>query len=604
MTESGTRVVIRHLSGSKVNQIEQFDVANLQEITLGRDPTSTVVYDRQRDDAVSRKHAVIRVHNDEQMYFRIADLGSSNGTLLNGERIGGEVELLPEDVVELGSGGPRFSFDVAPRPAYLPSRSKALGGTDADATRMITIADAGATRVVPVAEAGATAERGVPADTQQRTSSVTTSSALTRAPVGKATIMRMMSDERRSSRQVWIAALAAVLVLAIIGGGGLYWHSQSVASQLRQEVAAQAARADAISAQASDALARSKDALSPEDIHRYGEATVYVRDQWQLFDTDTNRQIYQKMVKVDGEWLPAYVRLEDGRLWRWLTLENDKDSFYKPIGTEHSGSGFVIGSEGFILTNKHVAARWSSEYSDFEIYGWTRGSVYAVRSDRHDVERNVNRVEALNTWVPENGGYLFESTRPNPISNGIREFYGRNEVLTVQFPGTRFNINATLLRTSLDADVAELKIDSTQSLSKLDLELDDKSVKIGQKIILLGYPGVSQKTQALQVSNEGGTIRERVIDIPEPTVTEGIIAKMPTNRRKDRDDVTTFGSVGDMYQLDIFAAPGHSGGPVLNAKGNVIGLLSAKSTSAEHVSFAVPVSYVRELLQPQRNASP
>jgi S1-C subfamily serine protease len=230
--------------------------------------------------------------------------------------------------------------------------------------------------------------------------------------------------------------------------------------------------------------------------------------------------------------------------------------------------------------------------------------VYGVRSERHDVERNINLVQSLNTWIPENGGYLFEPNRPNPISSGMREFFGRNEVLTVQFPGTRFNINATLLRTSLDADVAEIKVDSTQALSKLDLELDDKSVKIGQKIILLGYPGVSQKTKALQVSNEGGTIRERVIDIPEPTVTEGIIAKMPTNRRKDRDDVTTFGSVGDLYQLDIFAAPGHSGGPVLNAKGNVIGLLSAKSTSAEHVSFAVPVSYVRELLQPQRNASP
>jgi S1-C subfamily serine protease len=59
-----------------------------------------------------------------------------------------------------------------------------------------------------------------------------------------------------------------------------------------------------------------------------------------------------------------------------------------------------------------------------------------------------------------------------------------------------------------------------------------------------------------------------------------------------------------MYQLDIFAGPGDSGGPVLNSSGKVIALLSLGSASAEHVSFAVPVSYVRELLQPQRNASP
>jgi serine protease Do len=140
-------------------------------------------------------------------------------------------------------------------------------------------------------------------------------------------------------------------------------------------------------------------------------------------------------------------------------------------------------------------------------------------------------------------------------------------------------------------------------LSKLDLA-DDNSVQIGEKIVLLGYPGVSQETIAVQKSSEGGQIREHAIYIPEPTVTEGIVAKMPTKQHKDSDDVTTFGTTGDTYQLDIFAGPGHSGGPVLNSSGKVIALLSLVSTSAQNVSFAVPVSYVRELLQPQRNASP
>ena len=102
MTAAVTQIVIRHLSGSKTNQIEQFNLDGLSEITLGRDPSSRIVYDLQRDDAVSRKHAVIRIKNDKELYFRIADLNSSNGTLLNGERISGEVELLPDDVVELG----------------------------------------------------------------------------------------------------------------------------------------------------------------------------------------------------------------------------------------------------------------------------------------------------------------------------------------------------------------------------------------------------------------------------------------------------------------------------------------------------------------------
>src|SRR6202167_6143552 len=140
MTESGTRVVIRHLSGSKVNQIDQFDLAGLQEITPRPDPKSPVAYDVQRDDEVSRRHAVIRIKNDKELYFRIADLNSSNGTLLNGERISGEVELLPDDVIELGAGGPKFVFDVQPRPANLPARTRQMGAMSA--------LEAAATRVV------------------------------------------------------------------------------------------------------------------------------------------------------------------------------------------------------------------------------------------------------------------------------------------------------------------------------------------------------------------------------------------------------------------------------------------------------------------------
>src|SRR5580698_7813939 len=598
MTESGARIVIRHLSGSKANQIDQFDLAGLQEITLGRDPASTVAYDMQRDDEVSRKHAVIRIHNEkDQYYFRLADLNSSNGTMLNGEQIGGECELLPEDVVELGTGGPKFSFDMQPRPSYLPARTRTMAAMDPAATRLVTI---GGSEV----ESGATAEHAAVEETQQRVApAVLSGVTISKGPVGRNTILRMLSDERRNTRQIWIAALAAVFVIALLAGGGLYWREQSVAAQLQEQVNAEALRAEAIRNEAAQALAKQA-GLTPDDIKKFGEATVYIHNLWQLYDRETNRPIYQKMTNVNGEMLPAYVRMYDGKLVRWLTLENDKDSGYKPVGKDHSGSGFVIGENGFILTNKHVAAGWTSAYEDFPYYNWTRGSVYGVgQPDRHDTERNVNLVHSLTDWVPESGGYLFESGRPYTISNGLRDFYGRNDLLTVQFPGTRIDNNATLLRTSIDADVAEIKVESTQGLSKLDLA-DDNSVQIGEKIILLGYPGVSQETIAVQKSNEGGQLRERAVYIPEPTVTEGIVAKMPTKQHKDQGDVTTFGTTGDTYQLDIFAGPGHSGGPVLDASGKVIALLSLVSTTAQHVSFAVPVSYVRELLQPQRNASP
>ncbi len=66
------------------------------ETTLGRSPRCEVALD---DDKVSRRHARIRVVEGEA---RIADLGSRNGTLVNGVRISAEAVLAPGDRLQLG----------------------------------------------------------------------------------------------------------------------------------------------------------------------------------------------------------------------------------------------------------------------------------------------------------------------------------------------------------------------------------------------------------------------------------------------------------------------------------------------------------------------
>jgi len=301
--------------------------------------------------------------------------------------------------------------------------------------------------------------------------------------------------------------------------------------------------------------------------------------------------------------LPCYVRMDDGTLVRWLTLDNDKDSNYQQIGGSENGSGFVIGEQGFILTNKFIVAGWSAHYEDFSSNAGARGAVYNFQyNGNHYPTKQAIDVERLANWVPDSGGWIFEASRPYAISNDSREFFGRNELLTVQFPGTRIDINASLLRTSIEADVAEIKIDVGEPVSKLDLA-DDYTVQVGEKVILLGYSEVSNKTRATQETNEGGMVRSQDIYIPEPTVTEGVVSLLPTKNDKQANaDVKTYDTVGNTYQLDIYAGPGSSGGPVLNSAGKVIALDSLRSSSAQHVAFAVPISYVHELLQPQRNA--
>jgi ABC transport system ATP-binding/permease protein len=56
---------------------------------------------------VSRRHAEIRRQQDS---FLIVDLGSFNGTFLNGRRINGAEALNNNDVIQLGPGGPNLRF--------------------------------------------------------------------------------------------------------------------------------------------------------------------------------------------------------------------------------------------------------------------------------------------------------------------------------------------------------------------------------------------------------------------------------------------------------------------------------------------------------------
>jgi predicted component of type VI protein secretion system len=67
------------------------------ETLLGRSPYCSIVL---ADPKVSREHAAIRVSTSGLV---IQDLGSRNGTRVNGERLAGERALEPGDRIEIGN---------------------------------------------------------------------------------------------------------------------------------------------------------------------------------------------------------------------------------------------------------------------------------------------------------------------------------------------------------------------------------------------------------------------------------------------------------------------------------------------------------------------
>jgi len=73
-------------------------------VVIGRDEACPV---QLLDDQVSRKHVQIR---HESGKYVVMDMKSANGTLINGRSIAGEIELMEDDEITIGSSKALFSM--------------------------------------------------------------------------------------------------------------------------------------------------------------------------------------------------------------------------------------------------------------------------------------------------------------------------------------------------------------------------------------------------------------------------------------------------------------------------------------------------------------
>src|SRR3989475_6352438 len=90
------------LTDSSGQQIAESSAATLR---FGRDPDASVVIRGDSARVVSVRHAELRFENGAWL---LADLGSKNGTYLNGKRLIAPTALKQGDVIRLGESGPEY----------------------------------------------------------------------------------------------------------------------------------------------------------------------------------------------------------------------------------------------------------------------------------------------------------------------------------------------------------------------------------------------------------------------------------------------------------------------------------------------------------------
>ena len=79
------------------------------------------------------------------------------------------------------------------------------------------------------------------------------------------------------------------------------------------------------------------------------------------------------------------------------------------------------------------------------------------------------------------------------------------------------------------------------------------------------------------------------------TVTSGIVSALNRTIKIDDSDNTSY--ISDLIQTDATINPGNSGGPLINSRGEVVGINTVKITSAEGIGFAIPINVVKPVVE-------
>ena len=320
---------LRVLSGLRKGM---FGVFSKDVVALGRHPAADLPLDPDHDLDVSSRHAEIARAGP---HWVVRDVGSRNGTLVNGHPIRGDTRLADTDQIRLGPDGPHVEFRLVPdntpdhRPVPTPPADRRTGGPG---------------------------DEGVgdgPRETADHHM----------LPPRQSTTERIRMEVGRQTRRLRSLTVVLIAVFVVVAGAFL-WDRQRQERGREREVAALQSRIDSILAAADTAMASLQGRVeglaaalrrSQADVQElHGQLAVASRAgnreqvrvlQRRLADATAALRTQQLAAEVDYGAINETNHLAVAMIW----VE------FAP-GDVQTGTAFAVTPGGRMVTNRHVVA--------------------------------------------------------------------------------------------------------------------------------------------------------------------------------------------------------------------------------------------------------
>lgn len=167
------------------------------------------------------------------------------------------------------------------------------------------------------------------------------------------------------------------------------------------------------------------------------------------------------------------------------------------------------------------------------------------------------------TWSVGSGCIL--DSRGYIITNHHVVGNEKDEIYVTLYGGDVVKGNVLWANSNLDLAVIKIAVAGLPYLNMGDSDL----IRIGEKAIAIGNP--------LGFDFQG-------------TLTSGVISGL--NRSVEVNGIY----MEDLIQTDASINTGNSGGPLLNGKGEVVGINTVKVESAEGIGFAIPINQIKPII--------